>query len=31
MFPKLFEPFSIKSLTMRNRVVMPAHGHAHVP
>ena len=26
MFPKLFEPFSIKSLTMRNRVVMPAMG-----
>ena len=26
MFPKLFEPFSIKSLTVRNRVVMPAMG-----
>lgn len=26
MFPKLFEPFSIRSLTMRNRIVMPAMG-----
>ena len=26
MFPKLFEPYSIKSLTVRNRVVMPAMG-----
>ncbi len=26
MFPKLFEPFSVRSLTTRNRIVMPAMG-----
>lgn len=26
MFPKLFESFSIRSLTVRNRIVMPAMG-----
>ncbi len=26
MFPKLFEPFTLRSLTMRNRIVMPAMG-----